>query len=637
MKKIILIFFVSLFFWAAGAQNKIPSFGKIDKADLEMKDCDFDPGAEALVLLDIGEIQFSYIMNIGWQSESTYRMRIKILKPGAVNRGEIKIRYYTKNRYEEITNISGISFNLDANGNVEETRMDKQSVFDKPFDKEYADVSFALPNVRVGTVFEYKYKLQRKSFGYIPPWIFQQSIPVKYSAYNISIPESFRFIMQTIKRQEMEKKEGNSAADGTWYIMRNIPGLKDEPYSSAKNSYLQRIEFQLSTIQTANYYQEIRNTWPKLIDELLNDEDFGGALKKNIRRTDSLDAKLALTNSTKEKIRIVYNYVQNNMQWNNEYSRYSDGIKEAWEKRTGNITDINFILIRLLKDAGINAKPLLASTKDNGPVNAYYPFLNDFNCVLAYVEDGTETYTMNAADKYNPFNLVPYEVLFTNALIVEKNGDRLIALNSDKKYESNVFVICNVEGDGKISGQGTLSSSGYARNIRMSTYKKNKLNETLEDNAGITIKADSISVKNEKDELESFDQKIEFKGKLEASGEYFFLPYNLFTGLRKNLFIEEDRVMDIDFNFPKSYLVSGSYLVTDDYAVNSLPKNVTMIMPDTSIVLSRKTQHAGNIITFRFKLDFAAAGYSAESYPYIKEFFKKLYAILDEKIVLKKK
>jgi hypothetical protein len=96
-----------------------------------MKDCDFDPGAEALVLLDVGDIQFAYIANNGWQAESVYRVRIKILKASALDRAEIKIRYYSKRRAQEISGISGMSFNLDATGKITETRMEKSAVFDK--------------------------------------------------------------------------------------------------------------------------------------------------------------------------------------------------------------------------------------------------------------------------------------------------------------------------------------------------------------------------------------------------------------------------------------------------------------------------------------------------------------------------
>jgi len=637
MKKITAIFFFLLLNYLSQAQDKLPSFGKIDKADLEMKDCDFDPGAEAIQLIDVGDIQFSY-SNAGWQAESNYRVRIKILKASALERAQIKLRYYSKERRQDIYKITGISFNLDAASNVVETKLENESIFNKQIDREYSEISFALPEVKVGTVFEYKYKMTRKSFGYIPNWTFQQEIPVRYSAYKIIIPEYFQFTVQTIRRQEMERKDEPELNGGTWYIMRKLPGLKAEPYSSGNKEYLQRVEFQLSKIAAPNYYEEIRSDWPKIIKELLEDEDFGLAIKKNLKGTADLDAKLTTAGSARDKVRIVYNYVQKNMQWNEEYGIYTDvGIKDAWDKKTAGIADINFILIRLLRDAGIDAKPLLTSTKENGPINTVFPFLRQFNSVMAYVKDGNETYIMNAADKYNPFNLVPYDVLYTNALIVDKDNGVVVPLDSDKDFLSNVFFTSAVEADGKISGNATVQSSGYARNIRMDIYNKRKLRETLEDNEGITIKVDSLTIKNEADELLPLEQAVQFSGSLQSGGGYSFLPLGLFSGLGKNPFLDEERVMNIDFEFPKKYVISGTYVVADDYLVNELPRNTKMIMPDTSIALTRMIQNDNNTISFRFSLEFNVAVFSAEGYPYIKEFFKKMYAILDERIVLKKK
>jgi hypothetical protein len=40
----------------AQKNREIPAFGKIEKADLEMKECDFDKDAEAVVLFDIANI-----------------------------------------------------------------------------------------------------------------------------------------------------------------------------------------------------------------------------------------------------------------------------------------------------------------------------------------------------------------------------------------------------------------------------------------------------------------------------------------------------------------------------------------------------------------------------------------------------
>ena len=638
MKTTALIFLLLSFNGALYAQDKIQAYGKIDKAELQMQDCSFDPGAEAVILQDIGEIEFNYINNTGWVSESSYRMRIKILKEKGTGMGEIKLSYYAKGGREGISNINGISYNLDANGNIEESKLESGNVYNKAIDKEFSEISFAMPNVKKGTVFEYKYKKTRKSYSYIPTWNFQQSIPVQYSAYNVIVPEYFQFTLLVTKRQEMEKKVSPGINEGTWYIMRNIKGLKDEPYSSGRIDYLQRIDFQLSTINAPGYYEEIRTTWVKIIKELQEDEDFGLALKKNLRGVGDILTSVSAMQKTSERIRAIYNYVQRNMQWNNVYDIYSDkGIKEAWDKKNANITDINFILINLLKEAGIAAKPLLVSTKDHGMVNALYPFLRRFNAVLAYVKDGDVEYIMNAADKYNPYNLVPYDVINTNALVVDKSVETLIPITGTDKYVNHVFFTCSVESDGKLSGQATLKNSGYARNIRMSTFKKDKLKEMIEDNEGITIKVDSLTVNNQDDELQPLEQVVQFSGNLQQGGGYFFLPDDLFAGLGKNPFIEENRVMPVDFNFPKSYVVTGTYYLPDDYIVNELPKNTRLMMPDTSIILIRKIQLDNNIISFRVTLDLLYADYTVEGYPYIKDFFKKMYAILAERIVLKKK
>lgn len=640
MIRLILIAYLLLFFNIIHAQDKLPSFGKIDKADLEMKDCEFDPGSEAVVLIDLGEIMFDYFQNVGWQSTIEYRVRIKVLKASGIHRSEITIGYFAKNSVQQISNISGVSFNLDPAGKIVETSLEKKAVYNKPISKSYSEVSFALPDVRVGTVFEYKYKIISKSYSYIPSWNFQQSIPVRYSAYSTTIPEFFQFTTQVTSRQDMMKKIDKYSDKSTWFIMHNIPALKDEPFSSGKKDYIQRVDFQLSKIEAPaySYYETIRTTWPKIITELLEDDDFGLAIKRKLRGTDVLDAELHDAKTTKDKVRMIYNYVQSNMQWNRSYSKYTEnGIKDAWDKKNGNIADINFILINLLRDARVDATPVLASTKNNGAINTLFPFLNQFNCVLAYVKDGDDIYIMNAADKYNPFYLLPDDVLNTNALLVDKTNGGLIEMFSDKKFVSDIHFLCNTDAAGNVTGEATIISSGYARNVMMGKSKSKGDKSFLEENDGIDLKIDSLSIKNEKDELLPLEQKLSFNGSLQSSGEYLFLPCTLFGGLDKNPFIAENRVMDIDFGYPKSYSISGAYVLPEQYIVQGLPKNTKMLLPDTSILLTRLVQHDGNVVSFLFKLELNASGYTADSYPYIKEFYRKLYEILDERIVLKKK
>ena len=78
-------------------------------------------------------------------------------------------------------------------------------------------------------------------------------------------------------------------------------------------------------------------------------------------------------------------------------------------------------------------------------------------------------------------------------------------------------------------------------------------------------------------------------------------------------------------------------IIPDNFEFEDLPRNMRMIMPDTSISLTRLLQKDANILNFKIVLDFKRPTYAAEEYPDVKEFYKKLFAALNERIVMKKK
>jgi len=62
-----------------------------------------------------------------------------------------------------------------------------------------------------------------------------------------------------------------------------------------------------------------------------------------------------------------------------------------------------------------------------------------------------------------------------------------------------------------------------------------------------------------------------------------------------------------------------------------------MIMPDTSIVFSRIMGANEEQLAMRTTLQFKKPFYKAEDYGYFREFYKKLFDLLNEQIVIKKK
>jgi hypothetical protein len=78
-----------------------------------------------------------------------------------------------------------------------------------------------------------------------------------------------------------------------------------------------------------------------------------------------LEAQHKTDLSQLEKLDVIFKFVQQKMNWNNQFGITL--IKEkAYVEKIGNTAEINFILIRMLKLAGISVNPVLLSTIEHG-------------------------------------------------------------------------------------------------------------------------------------------------------------------------------------------------------------------------------------------------------------------------------
>ena len=635
------------------AQKELPAYGKIDKADLLLKECEFDKDAEAYTLLNSGDVYYNIVAE-NFNIVTNRRTRIKILKEKGLDRANVKLHFYSKSNYEEIRNISGVTYNIDNAGNIVTTKLEKSSVYIKKLNNKVSEVSFTMPDVKVGSVIEFKYTDTKKSIRDLDDWYFQDDIPTRISSYRIRIPSVFRFAMQVLTYQPIEQKDEvindnlyykassiSTRSEEKTYVLKNVPALRDEPFMGAEKDYLQRIVSQLNSIVYASgEVDEVQSTWPKLTQDLLEDEDFGLQLKKNLPHTKSLDDSLKNVQDDYHRMILIHDYVRKNMNWNGRESIYSsDGIKSAWDKKSGSNAELNFILIDLLRDAGIKAYPLLVSTKDNGTVNTIYPFLEQFNNTMTCVFIGDKRYILNAADKYNPAYLIPYDVLDNDAFVVDKDHGGWIKLsNNNDTWRNVVTLFAQITPDALMEGNATVYSYGYSRNPREKKWIEDKSNFKDYFTKGFTaMKVENIQVENQDKDTLPLQQKLDFSLPVNSSGEYKYFTLNLFQGLEKNPFIADKRQTDIEFNYPQSYTLVGKVTLPDGYEFDDLPKSIKMIMPDSSITLQRLIQPGNGSIDFRISLDFFQSYYSANAYPLLQEFYKKLFTTLNEQIVIKKK
>ncbi|WP_315822805.1 hypothetical protein [Paraflavitalea speifideaquila] len=201
----------------------------------------------------------------------------------------------------------------------------------------------------------------------------------------------------------------------------------------------------------------------------------------------------------------------------------------------------------------------MVSTRQNGRVNTSFADWRHFNKVLAYVTIGEKVYVLDATEKHTHSKLIPYEVMYSEGLVIEKIdtwewGWRTL-WDEKPHLRETIFLRANIDEKGLMQGEASVSSYDYSRVRRMPILKegKDKLVEKFFTAGNTSLKVDSITLKNEEVDSLPLTQSIQFSQPINSSGDYKYFSINLFTGLEKNPFLADSRFSDV-FLVPTSII-----------------------------------------------------------------------------------
>ncbi len=615
--------------------QKVPSFGKIDKEEFATKECSYDKESNAEYLIDMAEVRY-YAAGNDFVNETSKRIRIKILNEKALELANVRLGFYSKSNRQNIRAVEGYTYNLNANGEVEETKLEKKAVIQQKIDGDYDMLVFSMPNVKVGSIIEYRYEHSKRNYYEIEDWEFQRPHPVRYSEYNVEIPSIFEFTY--LMRRTLPVKETTEGVRGIKrFVMQEIPGLDREPFMSSAKDYLQRIDFQLRSVNG----QPILTTWEKLVETMLQEESFGMQIKKNVFKNTSLPAEIKKITNPADQLKTILNFVKQEVTWNGKSSVWAqEGIKNAVDKHSGNSADLNLLLISLLRDAGFTAYPVLVSTRSNGKVNTTYPFLYQFNDVYVYTEVNGKPHIIDASNYTNPPTQIPWDVQFTEGLLVDKEIRQFINLGDlTHRFKLVTSVLGDISIDGKINGTANIIAYDYAKDERLKSLRQSekKYLENYFNSPHPDFKFDSLNYKNKDVDSLPLENSVQFSASLTGSGDYLFYSPNFLMELEKNEFISDKRFTDVEFGYTQYYNMFTTIRFPNGLELEELPKNMRMIMPDTSVILQRFVAKTDNTVSMRYSLEITRPTFYTDEYAYFKEFYAKLFEILNEQIVFKKK
>jgi hypothetical protein len=630
----ILFLIVTLLFASLALHAQTRGFGHIDTADLKLKTCDFEKDANAMVLFDKAKIVFTMYGNV-----MERHRRLKILNEKGKEEANIKIEYHNLYGVDHILSMEAQTINLE-NGNIVITKVDPKLYYPQHTNQNKDLIVFSFPNVKEGSVLEYRYTVERRVSSNFPAWYFQSDIPTRYSEFGAYFDPNLKF--RSLTRTTQPFLKDTTVIRGHFWSMDNILSSKKENYMRSEDESFQSISLLLNAIDVNGKTQELFDTWETTGKRIANEKDFYKKLDQNLNDEEILIKKASLLHTDDEKIAFLFNEVKGTISWNGYENWVSnDGIKAAWKKRSGTSAEVNAILYHLLKKIGIKAYPMLVSTRENGALQPNFVNVYQINSLITYVPvDSNKYYVLDATNKYNTYNQVPYTYLNSYGLCLNKDNDKynMVFIKAVGLAREVIIVNANISADAKMTGTGEIASYTYNRTGDLQYYKtegEKKFEEfiTGDDN---NIKISNLKLTNMEVDTLPLQQNFNFTYDLNNTEKYIFFGPNIFTPLHDNPFLSERRNGAIDFGFKNDRVINGIYTIPKGYVVESLPKNINIVMADRSIRFKRVLAIEDGKISAHYEINIGRTLFGRDEYPDLREFYKKMYEMLNEQIVLKK-
>ena len=503
-------------------------------------------------------------------------------------------------------------------------------------------------------------------------WQFQHTIPTLFSEYYLVVPEYFYYnqaqrgyfyvdLKTGSKRNSVtithtnvhttkisQERVGRNQQTVNYeentfdYVAKDIPAFPVEAHLTTAQNYISKVDFELAWTKFPNQTEEHYTlSWDNVNHKLLNHGNFGHQLKRERFLNEEVEQLRSQHSDTLDLIISAFDLIKRKFIWNGTNSKYaSSTLRDAYKSGAGNCADINLTLVVLLRELGMEAYPVLLSTRSNGMIHPSHPSLSSFNYVVAMVIDGQKTYLMDATEPLSEINLLPTRCLNNDGWIVDETKPGWINLyNGDFGKSASYDLVLDEEGsfNGELK-YAYINYSAYeerlkaARETDIETYLQKKFDNI----SGLTINNSQLTGMDRLNTDLEAKLDVTISGKLENAGNLYFFEPMFLDGWKKNPFIIENREYPVEFEYPMTDMQSVSIIIPEGYIVEDLPTPAIVKLKDGSAKFTYNISQLGNKLQIISVFSINKVFFLPDEYPFLKQIIDLVVDKHKEQIVLKK-
>ncbi|HLH09077.1 MAG TPA: DUF3857 domain-containing protein [Terriglobales bacterium] len=524
--------------------------------------------------------------------------------------------------------------------------------------------SFSLPDVRVGSIIEYRYyyRYPDQYFMTPPRWVLQEDLFQKYEHFTY-IPNTHAFggsstylydehgtIVgiswtgmlppgMTPKLTEMPKVQLDLEA-------QNVAAFVEEDHTIPSSQLKWNLQIYYRSNETRDAWWKTEGKfWNKAVDKFTGKTDGLASLVNQV--TSPADTPEQKVKKLYAFVKTLDNYTYMPEKTQQEQKtlglRENRGASDVLKLKGGDRDDITLLFIALVKTAGIPAYAMRVSDRSERIFDKGYLSHNQFDAQLAIVQlDGKDVY-LDPGSKFAPYGLVNWRYTSSGGMRQSANGVQFGESPAPSYMQAITkrLVRLALKDDGSAEGTLAVMFAGQEAIIRRedgSRTDEEGRKKMLEDEARSWLPGNAQVTLTKAPKWDDIESPLIAEFKIStpmavSAGHRWMIPVDILQVNETAMFPHAERVNHVFLNYPFRHIDDIGITIPANMSVETLPKSEDVKLA-YAVCHTERSQQGQQIIS---KRDLAVADMAipVTEYKQLKTFFDKVKSVDDEQAVLR--
>jgi hypothetical protein len=646
---LLVLFLTSLNSTLIAGPKRSQDWLPVTPADLAIKEVPGAPGAAAVQL---------YYATYEDHNDPAYEFnyhRIKILNEKGRSYADVEIPFFD-NDYD-IADLKARTIQPD--GSIVEFK-------GKPYVKtvvktrgvKFLAKAFTLPEVNVGSIVEYKYKIRWDS-SRVPntSWTLQRDL--------FTVRASFYF---NPYKGQIVTKDGTSQVSYVWnkaaaayrpqlkdgaaeLELQDIPAFNQEEHAPPEAELKPQIRFYYGGAEVGNpakFWEGEGKEWYEVIESFIgNRKEIREEAQRLVGSEADPEKKLRILYARAQQVRnLSYERERTEQEEKKEKLKDNENAGEVLKRGYAYRWHITRFFVALARAAGFEANAVRVSERDDHFFDINMLSSGQLDGELAVVKLNGKDIYLDPGTRFCPFGVVRWTRTGVAARSLDKKGGSFFTTPPPNSHAA----ITRRNGELTLDEQGSLKgrikvelTGQEAMNRRLDALEMDEAGRTkeFEDDLkrwlamGADVKLEKSTGWDSSEEPLVAEFSVELPGFASAAGKRMLLPTGLFQTQQKNPFAHPDRSHPIYFAYCYQELDNIRIKLPATLALESLPQALDQTFPYGRILTVRKAEGNELILGRGFQME--GILFPIEHYPGVKDFFGKVQSVDEEQAVLRRK